>query len=256
MHGTALVLEDSKVQAGIIGRMLASLGWTAVHCETVREASEALTQMTANVLFLDVFVGAHNALYLMERFRSLAPGTPIILMTAGSSAEAIEDTLKHARRSGADYVLRKPFNDAILKDIFANIAPDLAQGMRRKHVLVIDDSVTVRTIAMRAFEQGGYRVSEAECMEGAIDDVDIAHNDLVLCDVFMPGMGGLKGMRTIKQTWPNVRIISMSAGLNAQVSDNDALNATRRAGADGQIKKPFAVQDLLELSAIVLGKAA
>ncbi|EGF92560.1 response regulator [Asticcacaulis biprosthecium C19] len=256
MDKTALLLEDSKTQANIIIAMLSRMGWSAVHCETIRDACETLSQISVHAMLLDVFVGDHNTLLHVDRFRSLAPHIPMMLMTAGSSREAIEETLTSARKTGADYVLKKPFNEALLRDVFASLSPDVAIGKKRKHVLVIDDSSTIRMIAQRAYAGAGYRVSCADSMEEAFSNVDIAHVDLVLCDVFMPGMGGFKGMRTIKTTWPKVQLISMSAGLDEQVSDNDALNATRRIGADAQIRKPFDAEDLIELSAALLDMAA
>lgn len=254
MTAVALILEDSKTQALIIAKMIEAQGWQSIHFDQMRDASDALTQMSVQALFLDVFVGIHNTLQHIDRFRKLAPDVPIVLMTAGASHEAIEDTLKNARKTGADYVLRKPFNETMLKDVLATLSPD--GGKRRKHILVIDDSSTVRTIAVRALEGGGYRVSQAASMEEAFSNVDIAHVDLVLCDVFMPGMGGLQGMRTIKGTWPRVTIVSMSAGIVDKVSEQEALNATRRLGADAQIAKPFAPEDLVELTGAMLGLAA
>ncbi|ESQ77427.1 response regulator [Asticcacaulis sp. AC402] len=256
MEKTVLILEDSRTQANIIIAMLSRLGWSAVHCESIRDAIESLGQVSVHAMMLDVFVGAHNTLLHVGRFRTLAPHIPMMLMTAGSSRETIEDTLKSARKTGADYIVKKPFTETLLRDIFASVTPDIATGKKRKHVLVIDDSSTVRTIAQRAYDAAGYRVSAAGSMEEAFSNVDIAHVDLVLCDVFMPGMGGFKGMRTIKTTWPKVQLISMSAGLDEQVSDNDALNATRRIGADAQIRKPFDAVDLIELSAALLDMAA
>jgi CheY-like chemotaxis protein len=250
MQPTALILEDSKTQALIIGKMIEAQGWAVVHCETVREALDCLKLVSIQALFLDVFVSQHNTLLHMDMFRKAARNTPIAVMTAGSSREAIEETLKAARKVGADFVLRKPFNDAILTDIFTVIGH--AGKGRKKHVLVIDDSRTVRMIAKAPLVETGYRVSEAESMEEAFTNVDIAHVDLVLCDIFMPGMGGLKGMRQIKQTWPSVKVISMSGGIDGKVSEHEALDATRRFGADGQLLKPFTSQALIEIVQVVL----
>lgn len=256
METTALILEDSQTQARIIAKMIEAEGWSTIHCDSIRDATDSLTQMNVQALFLDVFVGIHNTLLHVERFRKLAPDAPIVLMTAGAGHETIEETLKNARKTGADYVLRKPFTEVLLKDVLTSLARDIGGGKRRKHVLVIDDSSVVRTIAVRALESGGYRVSQAASMEAAFSNVDVAHVDLVLCDVFMPGMGGLKGMRTIKMTWPRVTIISMSGGIEDKVSEQDALNSTRKFGADAQIAKPFAPEDLIELTGILLGQAA
>jgi len=248
MNPTVLLLEDSQTQARVIEKMISAAGWTVIHCETVREALDSLKLISVQALILDIFVSQHNTLLHLDQFRKLAPDVPILVMTAGSTQHGIDTTLTLARKAGADYVLRKPFNETLI----ANILTSLDKTARAKHVLVIDDSRTVRKFAVKALDLKGYRVSEANTMEEAFSDVDIAHVDLVLCDVFMPGMGGLKGIRMIKQTWPTVKIISMSAGIENRVSETDALNATRKIGADAQISKPFSAADLNNLVDSVL----
>ena len=249
---TALILEDSPIQARIITRMIEAQGWSTLHCATLVEAAEALKRGAVQALFLDVFVGMFNSITNIDQFRTLAPGIPIIIMTAGSGREAIEETLKHARQANADYVLRKPFTDAQLKEVFDSAYRDLGSGERRKHVLVIDDSRTIRSVASKMFETAGYRVSQAGMMEEAFDNVDIARVDLILCDIFMPGMAGFKGMRMIKKVWPKVKIIAMSAGIENKVTEDEALNAARTLGADAQIKKPFTAEDLMDLAGALL----
>jgi DNA-binding response OmpR family regulator len=101
-------------------------------------------------------------------------------------------------------------------------------------------------------ESANFRVSQACTMEDAFDNVDIAHVDLILCDIFMPGMAGFKGMRMIKKVWPKVKIIAMSSGIENKVSGDDVLNAARTIGADAQIKKPFTSKDLLDLVDMML----
>ncbi len=246
MQSTALILEDSQTQAQIICKMVSKAGWSAVHCETVREALDTLKLVSVQALFMDVFVGQHNALLHLPQVRKLAPHVPLIVMTAGSGQAAIGDTLTAARQAGADFVLRKPFTENVVAGILETIGGPGA-GPKRTHLLVIDDSRTIRSFCRQALEAMDFRVSEAGSMEEAFGNVDIAHVDLVLCDVFMPGMGGLKGMKSIKATWPRVKILAMSAGIEDRVSDTDALNATRRLGVDAQISKPFSADDLCHL---------
>lgn len=243
----ALILEDSHVQATVIGKMLSSHGWTSHHCETVREATEALEVMTASALLLDIYVGQHNSLLHVPRFRKLAPNAPLILMTAGRGGD-VQDAMAAARRAGANFVLQKPFTANALGAVLAEVERQLLSGGKRKHVLVIDDSKTVRHFTTNALRGAEFKVSQAESMEAAFDNIDIAHIDLVLCDVFMPGIGGLEGIAKIKATWPDVKVISMSAGYEGRMSDTDALQATLRVGADAQLQKPFTYNQVVALA--------
>jgi CheY-like chemotaxis protein len=244
---TALILEDSPLQARIIGQMIEAQGWSTIHCASLVDATEKLKHTSVQALFLDVYVGMFNTITNIDQFRALAPMTPIVIMTAGSGKEAIEDTLKRARQANADHVLSKPFTDAQLIDVLDLATRDLQSGARRMHALIIDDSKTVRNVACRMFESANFRVSQACTMEDAFDNVDIARVDLILCDIFMPGMAGFKGMRMIKKIWPKVRIIAMSGGIENKVSGEDVLSAARVIGADAQIKKPFTSESLLDL---------
>jgi CheY-like chemotaxis protein len=252
---TALILEDSPTQAMIIARMIEAQGWSTIHCLTVREALDSLKLISFQALFLDVFVGIHNSISHVEQFRKLSPDTPLTLMTAGAGHEALEKTLRQARAARADFVLRKPFSESDVKHILDSSSRDSELGERRKHVLVIDDSKTVRSFATGALDFNGYRASNTESMEEALMNIDIAHVDLVLVDIFMPGMGGLEGIRAIKSAWPQVKIIAMSAGMENFISEDDALNAARMIGADAQIKKPFTPENLAYLVGAVLGQS-
>ena len=109
-NATALILEDSPTQAHIISKMVESQGWSSLHCASLAEAAVQLKRVSVQALFLDVYVGMFNSITNIEQFRTLAPGVPIIIMTAGSDREAIETTLKRARQANADFVLRKPFS--------------------------------------------------------------------------------------------------------------------------------------------------
>lgn len=253
-NATALILEDSPLQARIIGKMVEGQGWAVLYSASLADAAEQLKHVKVQALFLDVYVGMLNSITNIDKFRALAPETPIVIMTAGSGREAIEETLRRARQVNADHVLRKPFAEMELKAILDLASHDLENGQRRKHALVIDDSKTIRSVASRMFESAGYRISQAGTMEEAFENVDIAGVDLVLCDIFMPGMAGFKGMRMIKKAWPQVKIIAMSAGIENKVTHEDVLNAARTIGADAQIKKPFSAEDLLELAEMVVSE--
>ena len=259
MSRTALILEDSTTQARFITRMLERLGWQPVHCEDIASAHSCLKNMRIDAMFLDIYIGTGTSLTHIDQFRAAAPQAPqapMVLMTAGAQSENIDLTLDRARKSGADHVLRKPFSDAMVEQVLQSIGQDADAGKKRKHILVIDDSSTVRAIARKSLNDAGHRVSEAASMEAAFANVDIAHVDLVLCDVFMPGMGGLMGMSQIKMTWPSVKIIAMSGGLPQQIREHDALNVTRQIGADAQLVKPFMPHDLAALVADVMAPQA
>ncbi|MBW8880689.1 MAG: response regulator [Asticcacaulis sp.] len=251
--GSVLVLEDSRVQAQLISRMLTGHDWSAVLAFDHRTVYNLLRTQKVDLLLLDVYVEGGNTLMHLPEIRDLTPEVPIAIMTAGGAGgQALNATLNAARRAQADFELPKPFSPSDLKVIL-----DEAYQMRRapvppKHILVVDDCRIVRKLTTAALAVKGYRISEARSMEEAFERVDIAHVDAVVTDIFMPGMGGIEGIAIIKATWPEVSIIAMSAGVDQKVANTQALSAAQHMGAHALLPKPFTASDLTFLVEAVL----
>ena len=234
----ALVLEDSQTQAGIVCRMIEAEGWEAVHCLTLEGTLAILKTETFQALFVDVFIGESNTLDHIDAFRTLAPDCPLIVMTAGSRKEAIEQTLAAARQANADFVIQKPFTSHDVTAIFAAAYQDIETRRRKKHLLIIDDSTTIQRLAGGILAGAGYHVLTADTMEDAFDRVDIAGLHLAIVDIHMPGIGGLEGIKQLKAVWPKLKVIAISAG----TGDDDAASVLATAtalGADAELQKPF-----------------
>ncbi|WP_031235778.1 response regulator [Asticcacaulis sp. AC402] len=251
--GTVLVLEDSRVQAQLISKMLTAQGWSAMMAFDHKTVYQLLRTTNVDLLLLDVYVEGGNTLLHLPEIREMAHDIPVAIMTAGGAGgQALNATLNAARRAQADFVLPKPFTPVDLRVIL-----DEAYQMRRsptppKHILVVDDCRVVRKLTTSALAEKGYRISEARSMEEAFERIDIAHIDVVITDIFMPGMGGIEGISIIKATWPEVAIIAMSAGVDQKVGNAQVLSAARHMGAHALLPKPFTASDLCFLVEAVL----
>lgn len=253
--GTVLVLEDSRVQAQLISRMLANLGWSAILVFDHKGAFAQLRASRVDLLLFDVYLDGGNTLMHLPEIRQLAPGVPVAIMTAGGAGgAALNDTLNAARRAQADFVLPKPFGPETLGEILDEVARMRKAPVRPRHVLVVDDCRVVRKLTTMALAGEGYRISEAKSMEEAFERVDIAHVDIVITDIFMPGMGGIEGIQIIKSTWPEVSIVAMSAGVEQKVANTQVLSAARHMGAHALLPKPFTASDIVGLVEAVLSE--
>jgi pilus assembly protein CpaE len=76
-------------------------------------------------------------------------------------------------------------------------------------VIIADDQVSTRRAlkALLAFESRIVIIGEADNGEEAVQLVGEKQPDLVLMDVNMPVMEGIKATREIKSAWPDVRVI-------------------------------------------------
>ena len=114
-----------------------------------------------------------------------------------------------------------------------------------KRILVIDDSATVCKFIGSGLREKGFQTIIARAMEDALASVDAMRPDMVVTDIFMPGVDGIAGIPMLRKKLPDVGVIAISAG-NAAVESDDVLIAARRVGADAVMKKPFTIDDLAE----------
>ncbi|MBN1442515.1 MAG: sigma-54-dependent Fis family transcriptional regulator [Planctomycetes bacterium] len=112
-----------------------------------------------------------------------------------------------------------------------------------KSILIVEDDARQREILADFLRRRGYGLRDAPDAETALRLLDDGRPDLVLMDVRMPGMGGIRGLELMRERDPSLAVILLTA--YAQVPD--AVEAMR-AGAVDYLEKPI---DLGELSAVI-----
>src|SRR5262245_28681591 len=121
-------------------------------------------------------------------------------------------------------------------------------------ILVVDDDPFIRALLRSLLGKEGHDVREARDGHEALRAVAAARPDLVLCDLFMPGLGGLQTIRELARAAPGLPVVVMSSG--AAESRLDALPAAARLGAAGALDKPFSGKALLAVVKRVLAAPA
>jgi two-component system, cell cycle sensor histidine kinase and response regulator CckA len=116
------------------------------------------------------------------------------------------------------------------------MAPDPDQ---KETILLVDDEASVRAIVVRILRRAKYNVLEAENGEAALKIAE-AHPgkiDLVITDMFMPGLRGPEVAQKLAQTRPDLRVLFMSGYADQE------LRTGVPAGANF-LNKPFSGADL------------
>jgi CheY-like chemotaxis protein len=117
-----------------------------------------------------------------------------------------------------------------------------AKPTRKLRILLAEDNVTNRLVAVTRLEMFGHRVDEAASGVEALRMVQSVPYDLLLLDVMMPEMDGLECSRRIRAlTGPerNIPIVAMTANVFSHHRD-----ACRSAGMDDFLGKPFTPSQL------------
>jgi two-component system KDP operon response regulator KdpE len=113
--------------------------------------------------------------------------------------------------------------------------------MSRSHgkVLIVDDESAIRRALHNTLQGMGFDVDDVPSGEAALDHVHKAEYDVVLLDINMPGMGGIRACREIRRSLSRLGILM----LTVRDSEEDKV-AALDAGADDYITKPFAIREL------------
>lgn len=122
----------------------------------------------------------------------------------------------------------------------------------RSRILIVDDDTSILELSVRALRKSKFDIVMADRMEEALAGFGTDSYDLVITDIFMPGLGGIEGIRKMREAWPEVKILAISAGF-AEMSSASALDAARKIGADAVLPKPFGPAELRDTVSDILG---
>lgn len=112
--------------------------------------------------------------------------------------------------------------------------------MRSAHVaLIIDDEKQIRRLLRLALESAGHQVYEAETGEAGLVEIVQRRADVVLLDLGLPDMEGIKLLRRLRE-WSDVPVLILSVR-----DDAEEKVAALDAGADDYVTKPFDTAELL-----------
>jgi two-component system nitrogen regulation response regulator NtrX len=108
------------------------------------------------------------------------------------------------------------------------------------HVLVVDDEAGIRESLAGILEDEGYRVSTAPDGEKCLAQVRDNHYDVVLLDIWMPGLDGLDTLEQLKDVDDRPEVVIISGHGNIE----SAVRATK-LGAYDFLEKPLSLERTL-----------
>ena len=119
-------------------------------------------------------------------------------------------------------------------------------------ILVIDEDAPLRGNLRRLLELEGHEVTEAS---GGCEGLGLAMTDppdAVLCDLVMPDLGGGEVLDRLRADQRTARVPFVLVTGSVLPPDPGA----PAIDADGYVSKPFEIDRLLEVLAVVLARAA
>ena len=109
-------------------------------------------------------------------------------------------------------------------------------------IMIVDDDRAIRWVLERALAQPDLEVESFERADSALERILRQPPDVLLTDIRMPGLDGLDLMARIREKYPDLPVIVMTAH-----SDLDSAVASYQGGAFEYLPKPFDVDEALAL---------
>jgi signal transduction histidine kinase/CheY-like chemotaxis protein len=143
---------------------------------------------------------------------------------------------------GTIFCVDLPFSPAVDREIKSTPSPEALRDIGNLNILIADDAPSSRMLLRLMLSKHGHKVDEAENGLQAVESLTAKSYDLVVLDVQMPVMDGLRAAQTVR-AMPNEKAQLPLIALTAQVLDEEVERA-KQAGFDIVLGKPFMEEDL------------
>ncbi|SEQ39326.1 PAS domain S-box-containing protein [Ectothiorhodospira magna] len=266
-----LVADDHAIARTVLRNMLEDFGYQVKEADSGEAAIDAVRQAEqAATPFEFILMDWHmpeglDGLQTLERLEELREQgelgqttVPAVIVSAYNQA----DLATHSDRFGA--FLSKPVTPRALMGAMQQAVLGSATGepgappphghfpcWQNRTVLLVEDNALNQEVAREILNKTRVRVILANDGQEAVDQVNQHAIDLVLMDLQMPVMDGFEASRRIRERYPDLPIIALSAA----VMEDDREKA-RAAGMNDHLAKPIDTQGLLRTLETFLGEAA
>jgi CheY-like chemotaxis protein len=219
----------------LISSLLIKNGYEVETASTGKDAlsileSDGFVDIIVTDIRMPVMSGFHLLAYL--KTESKFARIPVIICSALSDAEYVT---KGISLGAVDY-LTKPVDAKILLTKVRK-----AEQMVPGAVLVVDDEELLRDLLTRILQRNGLRVLTAANGEEALEVLEANKVSVVVSDVAMPQMDGLKLLAKVKESNPDLPVLLVTGQTGKHSRDQ-----AEAAGADGYVAKPFKSTEILQ----------
>ena len=119
-----------------------------------------------------------------------------------------------------------------------------------RRLLIVDDEETLTFSLYQSFilSKKDYEVATAGSGEEALDKMNDKPYDLIITDIFMPGISGIDLLKKVKVDFPSTEVIVMTA-----YGSDDKKDEVANLGAKHYVEKPFEMKAVREMVFNILG---
>jgi CheY-like chemotaxis protein len=226
----------------LVARHLERAGFAVVAARGGQEGLRLVRELRPAAVTLDIMMPDLDGWTVLAAIKGdpALAGIPVVLMS-------IVDQKNRGYALGAADYLIKPVDRIKLVETLTGIC-----GTAAGRALLVDDDDVVRRSVRQALEPIGWKVTEAENGQIAIDSLAASRSDVIILDLMMPKMDGFEFLEELRgrPAWQDIPVVVITAK-DLTNEDRDRLNG----GVERIIQKSDRDEMLRQLSREI-GKCA
>lgn len=271
-----LVVDDHPLSRTLLCKVLGEMAQIGVPAESGEEGVRMFINAEENgtpfqAILLDWEMPGMNGTDTAQCLEAAADPkmVPIILMASPSERNNVLVRLKELYLCDMAHILIKPVLRSslslLLYNILGNKNTEESQNVQAQalssnpvnlsgtHVLLVEDNSINQQVAQEILQSAGIQVDTATDGLEAVEKAWMGDYDIVLMDIQMPGLDGLKATRLLRKEkrLDNMAIIAMTA--HAMPGDREKSLA---AGMQDHLTKPIEPESLLSIIGKWIGNAS
>jgi adenylate cyclase len=198
-----LVVDDDATARDLVARHLERAGFAVAAARGGQEGLRLVQELRPAAVTLDIMMPDLDGWTVLAAIKGdpALASTPVILIS-------IVDQKNRGYALGAADYLVKPVDRAKLVETLAHIC-----GSSSGKALLVDDDKMVRRSVRQAMEPIGWKVTEAENGQIAIEALATAPPDVIILDLMMPKMDGFEFLDELRgrPDWQGIPVVIITA---------------------------------------------
>ena len=228
-----LVVDDDRRMVKTICDILQVKGFETVLAYSGEEAVEAAKGGGLGCVLMDVRMPGIDGIGTLKMLRDVAPGIPILLMSAYATYEQAEE----AKRQGAYAVLTKPID-------IQGVLSFLSLLRKEESILVVDDDPLFCKTLKDILQTRGYHVDTEADAGKVLGHMEENYKLLVILDLKLAGANGVDVLKDIREKYPSKPVVLVT-GYREEMGGS--IEKGRQIGAYTCLYKPFEADDLISI---------
>ena len=262
-----LVVDDERLICDLLRAVLSRYGHEVLTASNGHEAIDLFRQWRPRFTLLDLRMPDMNGIEVLKQIRVIDPQARVAVLTACGTDE-LENQARELEVS--DFLSKGLSLDVVVKAMeralqlptqsvgtalpSAQTAETPSSSQEVGSILVVDDEHLIRDLLSQFFTIRGYRVRAAMNGQEALALVEQEQPQMVILDMYMPGLSGLEVLHELRAKQYAGGVIALTAS-----QDEELLQQVLDLGAVDVMNKPMDLERLdlaIRLGCILTAKEA